>query len=508
MRLSLLRVTLSLVLVTSFSLCLSHPPVYAQSDRSQGGGSPLTTSAGVTDALPETVSVFFVDRGLPESLARRAQTHPTPRLLESLLREVGDRDRAAAFLRQHPRVQVLLRSTGRLGGFFSDAAVSARKTSGSLNSVTFAEAGYTTPWASPDDAFSLEHPPEPAGDVNGDGFNDWIQTYRSVANPETAAPSDVTDRTYLTFGGASLDGFRDVAYDHEMVQAGDLNDDGYADAIAFENGRASATLFVGSSAGYASTSSAFAIGDRVETSMRPGDLDGDGFDDVGLITYEASNAPVLHVLFGASQASDVTRQTYPLPLPNESVFVRNQTGSLGPDAGAQIYTTSSLGFQELEIRRWKIGSDRSLSLEQTVRSTEITNTADVFVHDISNDGIPDLVIDRFGSLYGVEVSGSGMLSESVTFIFDLFGASLLPVGDLDGNGTPEYYTSRNDGQHTLFFTEGNLLESGSSFVGENISELLESRVFVEDAPGAIGDVDGDGKDDLIFTAGTDQEAGV
>jgi hypothetical protein len=142
-----------------------------------------------------------------------------------------------------------------------------------------------------------------AGDVNGDGFDDFIVG--------TAAGV-----SYVVFGGASLssgnlstlDGTNGFKIDRggNVATAGDVNADGFADLIVNNNGDHAAYVVFGKASGFASTlsvssldgSNGFALtsASYVSSVAGAGDVNGDGFADL-ILGHQAAYGEAF-VVFG------------------------------------------------------------------------------------------------------------------------------------------------------------------------------------------------------------------
>ncbi len=133
-----------------------------------------------------------------------------------------------------------------------------------------------------------------AGDINGDGYSDIIigaYAYPSGANRGKAyayhgSATGLGSTPNWTYQG-TVDG---GGFATDVKSAGDVNRDGYSDVLitasAAFSGRGGAYIFLGSPSGLSVapswTFNATSDGDTEEWCMGPGDVNGDGYDDIVL----------------------------------------------------------------------------------------------------------------------------------------------------------------------------------------------------------------------------------
>ena len=382
-----------------------------------------------------------------------------------------------------------------------------------------------------------------AGDVNGDGFGDVV----------VGAPgySSNTGRVYVYLGSAlGLATSPDTVLTGEAVgdtfgasvsDAGDVNADGYDDVVIGADRHNSATgrayVFLGSAAGVdttaATTLDGEAEGDHFGTVSGGGDVNGDGYDDVivgardhaesvgGAYVYEGSPSgigvePAVTLTYdGAAEdffgcavsgAGDVNGDGF------DDVIVGAYGYRIGEDyddwvGQALVYYGSATGL-DVTAGETRTGNDS----DATYFGWAVADAGDV-----NGDGYGDVIVGGsyrdaavvfLGSSSGLATSGTSLTSGDW---YD-FGASVSSAGDVNQDGYADVivgaysYTYGEDS-----FGGAQIFEGSAGGVGTTATTVLPTPELYDPAyavVSGVGDVNGDGADDVIVGAPTyDADAG-
>jgi len=308
-----------------------------------------------------------------------------------------------------------------------------------------------------------------AVDTDGDGVGDDIESFYGY-NPSSAneTPSIILRRKYQFIGEDSDDRFG-----YAVASAGDVNNDGVEDIIVGAYGDSnngpdsgSASVYSGKDGAKLFTFLGDDAGDYFGFSVAGvGDLNEDGFDDV---------------IVGANYAD--TNGV-------DSGMARVYSGK----DGAIIYTF--------------IGDDRYTYFGESVASAG----------DVNGDGLNDVIIgiegdDSFGANSGTVRVYSGKDGSEIHRFFgeksmDLFGESTDGVGDVNNDGFDDLIVgTRGDDTNGTWSGKAQIF---SGFDGSVIHSFYgEYSYFVLGVSVAgVGDVNGDGFDDVIVGAKGDDTKG-
>ncbi|MBE9255799.1 FG-GAP repeat protein, partial [Synechocystis salina LEGE 00031] len=383
-----------------------------------------------------------------------------------------------------------------------------------------------------------------AGDVNGDGFDDFlIGANRADPNGQINA-----GESYVVFGKsggfssslnlADLNGSNGFvingidgsdASGRSVSSAGDINGDGFDDLLigayfADPNGVGNAGesyVVFGKSGGFSSSlnlsdlngSNGFVINgiDNSDFSgfsvSSAGDVNGDGFDDllIGAVFADpngVSNAGESYVVFGKSGGFSSSLNLSDLNGSNG--FVINGIDS-NDYSGLSVSSAGDVngdGFDDLLIGAYRADPN---GVSNAGESYVVFGSADIGASDIDNSA-PVLDLNGAQLFNGFVINGIDSR--------DVSGYSVSSAGDVNGDGFDDLLIG-------AFFADPNgVSDAGESYVvfgksggfssSLNLSDLNGSNGFVingidsDDRSGfsvsSAGDVNGDGFDDLLIGA--------
>ena len=353
-----------------------------------------------------------------------------------------------------------------------------------------------TPWPRPDIGTTPSFDAVPAGDVNGDGIDDWVYQARFLPDEQTVTLTDRTPKTFLKYGGAGLSStYYDALYRQFLIPAGNLFGSGEADAVRIDPNTGAISLFAGSASGYVDTGESVPIGTTGFSAVGAGDIDGDGFGDL-VFTYE--NLTDVAILFGAAAAADVTIDTFFPSVPDEALFAHG-LGNVDDDPAVELVrisgqpgTGSEVGLV-VQVFAYDTAA-RALTEELRFSTTALQVSGNTFfidavvVDEVTDGGLAEIIVTFLsGTETIVFQSFNGETS------YDASGADYgvaRPIGDADGDATGDFLLRTSAG---LFFAFGG---ASSLTPGPEVPVAAGETVPFSRSEGVLGDATGDGRADV------------
>jgi Bacterial Ig-like domain (group 3)/FG-GAP-like repeat/Abnormal spindle-like microcephaly-assoc'd, ASPM-SPD-2-Hydin len=349
-------------------------------------------------------------------------------------------------------------------------------------------------------------------DVNGDGKPDLLLTNCGTAGSDNCnngtvgvllGNGDGTFQTVVTYSSGGLNA--------TSVAVADVNGDGKPDLLVanqcIDNNCRSGSLGVllGNGDGTFQTVVTYGSGGYDALSVAVADVNGDGKPDL-LVANECIDrncaSGLLGVLLGNGDGTFQTVVTYGSGGPTaRSVAVEDVNGDGKPDLlVANLCIDSNCSSGSLGVL---LGNGDGTFQTAVTYGSGGYEALSVAVADVNGDGKPDLLVtncgatnscnnDTVGVLLG---NGDGTFQTVVTYGSGGFGAESVAVGDVNGDGKPDLLVANCGATNSCNNgTVGVLLGNGDGTFQTVVT--YGSGGFGAESV-AVGDVNGDGKPDLL-----------
>ncbi len=366
-----------------------------------------------------------------------------------------------------------------------------------------------------------------AGDVNGDGFDDYI-----IADPNENYVYVNRGKAYLYYGGPLDDYIPDVSFTGGGIRFGeqmtsgpvDVNNDGYDDVIILAAQGGNINIYFGgnpmnSTEDVILTNLISAEPDYYTWGMglaSAGDVNNDSYDDVIVGVPRNNGTPYALLYYGGNPMDNTPDKTFTGNMGTSFGFATSGAGDINNDGydditiGARNWSGDYQGAAFIFIGGADMDTLHDVSLSDQTTSAQFGYSVTT-AGDVNGDGYDDVLI---GAPYSNGNTGKAFLyygSNSMDTFADVvmpgysasleFGLRVSGRGDVNGDGFADVLIS---GAHDFNWNAGNAIVYFGGSVMDSIPDLYlqppaNSYRFGE-ASAFVGDVNGDGFTDAIVGA--------
>jgi hypothetical protein len=374
--------------------------------------------------------------------------------------------------------------------------------------VTFAGGGFitSTSFASKVDFGGTSPSGIAIGDIDGDGKPDLVVS--SGGSGTVAVFRNTGSSGSITSGSFAAKVDFTTGLNPFSVVIGDIDGDGKQDLVVTNSNSNSVSVFRNSSTSGSVISSSFAAKVDFTTGTLPhgvaiGDIDGDGKPDLVVVNSGSNTVSVFRNMssYGSiTSGSFATKVDFTTGAGAYCVAIGDIDGDGKPD----LVVTNNVSSGTVSVFR-NTSSSGSISFAARVDFATGAGPYNVAIGDIDGDGKPDLAVANYGGgtvsvLRNTSSTGSitsSSFAANVDFATGTFPIGVA-IGDIDGDGKPDMAITNNTGNTV------SVLRNTSSFgsiTPGSFAEKVDFTTGLNPSGVVIGDVDGDGKPDLVVSSG-------
>ncbi|WP_439507045.1 beta strand repeat-containing protein, partial [Sediminibacterium sp.] len=289
------------------------------------------------------------------------------------------------------------------------------------------------------------------------------------------------------------------------VAIGDLDGDGKSDLAVTNRGSNTVSIFRSTTTSGSIGSGSFA--DKVDftTGTTPyavsiGDLDGDGKPDLAVTNFGSSSVSVFRntsTSGSISSGSFAAKVDFTTGLRPFSVAIGDLDGDGKPDLAVANQNSNTVSvFRNISTN----GSIESGSFAAKVDFATGDNPREVAIGDLDGDSKPDLAVANFTSstvsvFRNTATTGSINTSSFANKVDFTTGTNprSVAIGDLDGDGKPDLVVANQSSSNISVFHN---TSTGGSIEAGSFAAKVDFTIGTTPGHVSIGDFDGDGKADL------------
>jgi hypothetical protein len=332
-------------------------------------------------------------------------------------------------------------------------------------------------------------------DLNGDGKDDFAVTTQGTATT-TSGVTVFLNRGDGTFSEPAL-----IVTEGEPVSIAiaDVSGDGKHDlAVAVSNvvGNTGAVRVLANNGdGTFAPATSYALPAR-PSSIKTGDLDGDGRNDLAVAYGDGLALNGLAVLLNQGNGNLAVAKTYSAGEAPAAIALGdlNRDGKL--DVVAANYSPEIAGVQDAVHVLLNRG-DGTFTAAASYPGGEWLNS--VAIADFDGDGLGDVAVANDHATGILLNRGNGVLGSPVTYVV-AGGQKSIAVGDLDGDSRPDLATTNPLGFGTAGWSGGRIVVLLNKGDGTFIAPAYFTEAAVVGGI-AIGNLNGDGSSDLVVMNG-------